>query len=366
MFWLVLIAFIALVYLVSAKLLTGPDLSHFDDPAIADVFAEHPDDAAANAELGKFLLTFRQELIGTRSIKKGFAKAREFADNLSADLQTDSEFRPVTVDGVHCEWTLAPNSDDSRRILFMHGGAFFLGSPKGHRRMTDRLSKLANAAVLSVDYSMLPERGRKKGIVDCQKAYQWILEQGPNGAKDLSLLLLAGDSAGGNLALMLSSWSGLAKLRRPDGVIGFSPSIDVTMSSPTYKSNLETDPILKEGIGKLLRIPPLFRNYLGLMMARMNPANPLSSPIFNDLSDLPRTLIHASSSEMLLGESIRYANKARAAGSDVRLQVWKNQVHDWHLFNMGLGSAEVAWAEVEKFVDSLEPKKIEGPATPTD
>lgn len=354
-FVIFVLAWLAITWSIARKFLSGPNLSQFDDPAISQVFEQHPDDAAANQRLTQTLRAFRHDLRKTRSLRKGLARAREFADNISADLVTDSTFEQIEVNGVKCEWTIAAGADPKRRILFMHGGAFFIGSPRGHRRMADQLAKAANAAVLSVDYRMLPEHSRKKGVQDCQTAYRWILENGPDGPSKPDLMLVSGDSAGGNLALMLSSWSKLANLPRPDGVIAFSPSTDVTMESPSLLSNRATDPILGQGIGALLWLPRSMRAWMGLFISRANPASPLMSPLFFDLTDLPKTLIHASSSEMLLGESIRYANKARAAGSDVTLQVWENQVHDWHIFNTGQGSANTAWQEVKKFIQSLDP-----------
>ena len=152
---------------------------------------------------------------------------------------------------------------------------------------------------------------------------------------------------------MLSSWSKSGAVKRPDGVIGFSPSTDMTLSSPTIKRNRETDKMLGEGLGLLAKLPKALQMWVGLLTMRINPSNKLASPVFGDLSDLPPTLIHASSSEMLLGEGMRYTNKAIAAGSPVTLQVWKNQLHDWHLFNMHSGSAKQAWSEVKKFIDRL-------------
>ncbi len=192
-----------------------------------------------------------------------------------------------------------------------------------------------------------------KSVKDSQQAYNWILENGPSGHENASFLLIAGDSAGGNLALMLSSWSKKGASIRPDGVIGFSPSTDSTLSSPTIKRNRHTDKMLGEGLGLLLKLPKALRMWVGLFTMRVNPANKLVSPVFGDLSDLPPTLIHASTSEMLLGESMRYTNKAIAAGSQVKLQIWKDQIHDWHLFNMHTGSAKQAWDHVKQFIDGL-------------
>jgi len=154
--------------------------------------------------------------------------------------------------------------------------------------------------------------------------------------------------------LMISNWNKDQGLRKPNGVIGFSPSTDMTLSSPTIKKNRKTDKMLGEGLGMLTKLPKSIRAWFGLFAMRINPANKLASPVFADLSDLPPTLIHASSSEMLLGEAMRYTNKALASGSSVKLQIWKNQIHDWHLFNMHSGSGEQAWSEVKKFIDGLD------------
>jgi len=96
-----------------------------------------------------------------------------WANILMITLTTlDTAFKAVTANGVNCEWAVAQGADTTRRVLFLHGGAFLFGSPKGHRKFSDKLSKLSNAAVLSVDYRMLPEHSRMKSIVDSQKAYR--------------------------------------------------------------------------------------------------------------------------------------------------------------------------------------------------
>ncbi len=336
--------------------LNGADHSRYDSPLEQDyitVFAETPEDTQANRDFLAKIGAVRVAARKSKSIRKAFRMVREFADNLSDDFASDCRFTQTDFANVKAEWAVAPGVDTQRRVLFHHGGAFLLGSSKGHRWYAHQLSHLANAAVLSIDYSLLPEFSRGRGIRDAQTAYQHILRNGPEGESEIKFLLLAGDSAGGNLTMMLSSWSGEQNLRRPDGVIGFSPSLDMTGQSPTLSANQATDPILGQGLGFLLSIPAMFGAWLQLFALRMNPAHKTASPLFYDLCNLPKTLIHASSSEMLLGESIRYTNKARAQGSDVTLQVWKNQLHDWHLFNRSRGSAGAAWQEVAKFIKTL-------------
>ena len=340
-------------WLIGRFILSGSDHSQFDRTT-GEIFSDHPDDAKKIAEFLVKIKATREEAFANLSLKKGLQLARHFADNLSAEFDSDCEFRAIDANGISCEWTIAPNANPNRRILFFHGGAYILGSAKGHRIYTHHLSHLANAAVLSVNYRMLPEHGRHLANKDAQTAYRWILENGPSGATPLEQLLVSGDSAGGNLALMISAWSKTQPFDHPDGVICFSPNTDLTANSPTIKSNIATDPILGEGLGLISKLPRFIIGWLGLFSMRVNPANPVNSPLFGDLSNLPPTLIQASDNEMLLGESLRYTNKALAAGSSVKLQIWKNQIHDWQIFTHDSGSAKEAYEQVKQFVESLE------------
>lgn len=350
---LITIIVILLMWAIAVKKLSGQNLDHFDGTDVIP-FPDHEDDKRATNEFLLTINTVRQNAHASRSIKKGFQIARDFADNLSADLESDCEFKTVVANGAKCEWAIAPKADPKRRLLFLHGGAFILGSCKGHRRYAHILSHLSRAAVLSVDYQMIPEALRMQATLDAQNAYHWVLSQGPNGSEVLDRLFVAGDSAGGNLALMLSGWSKHGAARKPDAVMAFSPSTDTTLSSETFKSNAKTDALLGQPLGLLARLPKPIRVWLSLLTLRSNPSNPLVSPIFGDLRDLPPTLIQASSSEVLLGDAVRYTNKAKAAGSDVKLQIWENQIHDWQLFNANVGSGIDAWQQVEQFLQQFD------------
>ena len=347
---LAVIITIVVLYLLARFVLSGPDLSMYDSPT-GQWFDEHPDDKDATKETIELLKQVRRTIQSQKSIFKGFKTVRKFADELSDNLETDSRFEPVVVNGVNCEWTLREGADESIRILFLHGGAFLFGSPKGHRAFTDQLAKVSNGVVLSVDYRLLPEHRRGASIEDAKTAYKWLINNSPSGQKPIEKLIVAGDSAGGNLTLMLSSWSADNADKRPDAVLAFSPNADQTLAPPAIKQNQKTDKMLGEGLGLLSKLPIRLRVLISSALMRCNTASPEVSPLFADLSNLPPTLIHASSSEMLLGDAIRYTNRARISGSKVKLQIWKNQMHDWHLMNIGKGSANSAWAEVKSFLD---------------
>ncbi|NND00021.1 MAG: alpha/beta hydrolase, partial [Gammaproteobacteria bacterium] len=120
------------MWTVARLVLAGPDLSHFDRP-VGEIFKAHEEDLQANDVFLASLKQVRENARAAGSMKKGFAVAREFADSLSVDLDSDCAFEPVVANGVDCEWTVAPGADPKRRLLFLHGGAFLLGSPRGHR-----------------------------------------------------------------------------------------------------------------------------------------------------------------------------------------------------------------------------------------
>ncbi|MBX2849352.1 MAG: alpha/beta hydrolase [Acidiferrobacterales bacterium] len=356
MTWISFFVFLLVVLLIlwnyAVFVLAGDNHDHYEKP-VGEIFKAHPDDVAAETKFVESLHVARKDVVKTKSLKKGLEISRKFADQLSDDLETDTVFTPIQFEQYSAEWAVAPGCNVDRRLLFLHGGAFTIGSALGHRKFSDRLSRICNAAVLAINYRTLPEHPRRASVKDSQHAYRWIVENSPGEQKPCDFLLVAGDSAGGNLALMLSSWSNQKNLHRPDGVIAFSPSLDSTASASSFQKNRKTDKILGASIGKLSLIPKPMQLWIATLLFRSNPSNPSLSPLFYDLGDLPSTLIHASSSEILLGDAIRYTNKALAAGSYVKLQIWENQIHDWHLFNMGIGSAESAWREVEKFVRGL-------------
>ena len=357
MTWIVvLISIIALYWLVATFVLAGKDLTRFDsniEDAADVIFSDHPDDFHLNKKALEELAEAHKQAAGIKSPLKALEAARFFADNLSCELVTDTQFKTANANGVDCEWAIAPNADPAKRVLFLHGGAFIFGSSKGHRKFTDQLSKVTGSVVLSVNYRMLPKYNRKAGITDAQQAYCWLIDNAPDGQQPCDFLMVVGDSAGGNLALMLSSWSKQAP-KRPNCVLGVCPSLDKTFKSKWLNANAKTDLILKSGLSLITKLPTTLRLWLVLISIRANPSDPLVSPVFGDLTDLPPTLIHASSTEMLLGDSIRYVNRAREQGSKVTFQVWEEQIHDWHFFNMGHGSADVAWNEVAKFVSEVQ------------
>jgi acetyl esterase/lipase len=355
-FFLVLVLVLLSVH---AWLGRGEDLSVHDHPVEAgasESFSRAGGPSDGHRGVVARIESFQPEVEGL-STGEMIRWVRRFMDDMPSGKRFDSEFHPVESDGLRGEWILAPGADPMRRVLYLHGGAFFAGSPLSHRAATDRFSVLARAAVLALDYRLLPEHSRRAGIGDCQVAYRWLLENGPSGRAPLERLFLGGDSAGGNLALMLSAWSRDAGLRRPDAVVAFSPVTDSMYTAPSLRANADTDLLVKPLSGPLLRVPPPLMRWVTTSINRMRPGNPLISPVRGGLAGLPPTLVQVSDSEMLHDDARRYVNKARKAGSDMRLQTWSGLLHAWPLFYPEASEAAEAWQRVGAFLEAVEQGK---------
>lgn len=284
------------------------------------------------------------------SKKAALQFSRQQLDKRGLQCHIDANIEAIQANDVNAEWVMAPNVDSKRRVLYIHGGAYMLGSPQSHRLITSRLSKIANAAVLAVDFRLMPEYTRISGIKDCRKTYEWVLKNGPDGKSDADILIVAGDSSGGNMALSTIAWARDSGLRAADAVLALSPQTDLTLSSPSLVKNIDTDVMLGGSYGALLRAPKFVSLCFSYYLQRMNPKKPLVSPLLGNLSNLPPTLIQASQIEMLLDDAIRYVNKANASGSTAVIQTWPFVMHVWQAFE--IPEADEAFTEIKKFLSA--------------
>lgn len=274
---------------------------------------------------------------------------RQALDDRGTSMAIAATVTPVDVAGVPAEWVIPANPAPGRRLLYVHGGGYVMGSPRSHRPITSRLAAVTHAAVLAIDYRLLPEASRQDGIDDVRRAYRWLLDNGPEETTMATAIIVAGDSSGGNLALSVVAWARDMGLRAADCVIALSPHTDATWSSPSLLRNVDTDPMQATSLGPVVRAPRAAVLWMAFVMNRMRPNDPAVSPLFGDLSNLPPTLLQVSATEMLLDDAVRYANKARASGSPVTLQVWPHTLHVWQAFAMP--ETDEAFAAIARFVD---------------
>jgi len=270
------------------------------------------------------------------SRKEQLVTQRALFDSFGTDLNLDCEHKKDRAEfgGEHVagEWTIVPGADPDRRILYLHGGAFTLGSDVSHRGTIYNLARRTGCVVFAPDYRLMPENKRLGGVIDCQTCYQWILKNGPHGPESLESLAVAGDSAGGNLTLRTINWARDKGLRQADAVAALSPVVDMTYSAPSIRGNLNTDLMLRPIAAMLAKFPDFALLWIGWAVNRISPSDPRISPIFDDLSELPPTIVQASGIEILYDDARRYAEKRRVCGSPVTLQTWDNMCHVWQAF----------------------------------
>ena len=333
--------------------LSGEKLSQYDvdHDVTFDVDPESESMQAVNAYLVE---NFIKPAKSSASKKNRLKDKRAFFDEAGLTRSFDCEHRPDLIRlkdrSIPGEWTLVDGVEPGRRILYLHGGDYMVGSAISHRAITYNLAKRTKAAVFAPDYRLMPENSRQDIIDDGQAAYDWILENGPHGPRKAQRLAIGGDSAGANLTLSLLPWIRQSKRRAPHAVFAFSAPVDSTAQSPSLRANFKTDLMLQPLLAPLLKIPRSVLLWLSWKQLGMSPAHPLLSPIMADLHKLPPTLLQVSTHEMLFDDSVRYAQKAARAGSPVTLQSWSHVPHVFQIFDDMLPEAIDALDEVAAFL----------------
>lgn len=338
-----------LAWIGASLFLKGPDLSRFDQPVGEHFSCGDQPSAEVQAVVSSFA-GFKSAVKGV-PLRQRIPALRRLMDNFFADRDIAGfAFQPVRCDGVPAEWVLPPQADNGRRTLYIHGGAFALGSPRSHRSVTTRFAEMTGGAVLAIDYRLMPEHPRAAGIADCRNAYVWMLDNGPDGPASAQTVFVAGDSAGGNLALALIAWVRDQGLRLPDAGVALSPLTDSTLASPSFKTNRLSDPLLGPVFGAMTWVPRYLLLWASLFQSRINPRDPGISPVLGDLAGLPPILVQVGAQEMLRDDARRYVNRAQAAGSPVALQTWEHVMHVWQLFNPELTEARDALDAIDRFL----------------
>ena len=341
---LIILGALAIIIIYVAIAWRTPDMSKFDSPEYDLMIQEHEVSDEHDAVVAKLRDYHGQRT--TASIKE---MRRRFEEVFAKDV--DIEIRPVSIEDMDAEWVLAPGASPNRRLLYIHGGAFMVGSPRTHRYITSELARRSGCSVLAIDYRMQPEFKTIHCHEDARKAYDWVLANGPDGPADTEALFVAGDSAGGNLTLAVIAWARDNGRQAANGAIALAPVTDVSFSSPTWRTNLESDHFLGPSIGRLLKIPAIIRKFASRKTGGLPDTHPHLSPLFGNLAGLPPTLIQVSKHEMLYGDAIRYTNKARHEGSEVAIQVWPKLVHVFQGFD-NLPETQHAFDLIADFIES--------------
>jgi monoterpene epsilon-lactone hydrolase len=357
-FFLILALVLIGMWAIARFVLAGPDLAAFDMPRHPPVRADvSPGNAAIVAEVAKLVRE------GARaSGRDRLKRMRATMDALGASANLGGlRIKPADAGGVPGEWLVPEGSDGHGRLLYIHGGAFTMGSTRSHRGITSELARRTGLAVLAIDYRLMPEHPRLAGIQDSRTAYRWMLDNGPDAPGRATTVFVAGDSAGGNLTLGLIAWirdrlrnpsadGNGGPLAAPDGAIALSPATDSTFASPSIRGNITKDPMLGPMASMLTRVPRTLLLWVTWLQNRLRPSDPRLSPVYGDLADLPPTLVQASESEILIDDARRWVNRARVAGSPAELETWHGMVHVWQAFGPHLPEADEAFDRMAAFI----------------
>lgn len=251
----------------------------------------------------------------------------------------DDDIHAVNLAGIPAE---RHGASEATAVLYLHGGIFIAGSPRTHRRLGRALARELGSSVYVIDYRLAPEHPYPAAVADAEAAWDCLRALGYAAEQ----VVIAGDSAGGGLALALAQ-----RLRDRDqpeqaaALVLISPYLDLTTQSDSMHSLAGRDPMLSAKV--LRRGGDLYRGPLAA-------DDPRVSPLFGDLHHLPPVLVQVGSEEVLLDDALRLEGRLRAAAGDIECQVWPGLWHDFQLFQGLIPEAAQAVAEIRRFLDDDE------------
>jgi acetyl esterase/lipase len=223
----------------------------------------------------------------------------------------------------------APVAPEAGAILYLHGGAFCLGSAWTHRGLTTRLALAAGMPVWAPDYRLAPEHPYPAALDDAAACYEAMLAGGLRPGQ----IVIAGDSAGGALAMALVLRLQAQRAAMPAGLVLLSPLLDLSLSDPALLTRAEKDPMVRAA---------WLRQALA---AYACPSDAVEHrPLEADLAGLPPLLVQVGSDEILLSDSLRLAERARACGVDCRLEIHEQR---WHVSQLQAAQLKSASAAID-------------------
>lgn len=254
---------------------------------------------------------------------------------------------PIHQAHVRGEWVISPRAQQSQKaVLYLHGGGYFFGAGSLHRQLTWRLSQALARPVLAIDYRLAPRHSFEDWRDDALQAYQHLLAQGYRGED----LLVAGDSAGGHLTLVLLQTLRDRGLPLPVGAIAISPWTDMSMEAKANSANARRDPML----------PVQAIDYLSrFLVAHRSPYDALVSPLHGSFQGLPPLYVMVGSTEILREDARGVVEKARADGVAVTYEEWHRMPHVFPILASVLPEGRRAFGHMRRFVQGTELARTE-------
>jgi epsilon-lactone hydrolase len=287
--------------------------------------------ASLQAHLSVWLIKWRvkRRLKGLQDHVRG----RKILRPLPIRIPDDVRITAGNVGGVPGEWVESMQSN-GRTLLYLHGGGYFACSAKGHRPITIAYAQ-NGFRVFAPDYRLAPEHPFPGAVDDAVAVYSELRQQGARN------IVVSGDSAGGGLSLALVHALRQRGIELPAAVAVFSPWTDLTNASESMRTNERCCAMFNAG-----NFDYGATSYLG----GADPRDPLASPLHGELAGFPPVLLHVGKNEMLLDDSVRFAERARAAGVDVQLKIWPVVPHCWQLAYTAMPEAVQSVREASEFL----------------
>ena len=291
-----------------------------------------PEDAPAVAAMRGAASAHKGEPLGP--------EARPMFDAMMAATPAAADVRiePATVGGIAGFWLRLPNARPGARMLYIHGGGYVLGSAKALTNFAGQITARVGADTFVPEYRLAPEHPFPAAIDDAVAAYRGLVAEGAEP------IVVVGDSAGGGLTLSLLSILAADKTKgtvQPVGAAVMSPWTDLALTGDSFETRAEADPIFTRGV---------LQGFADMYLQGQDATNPKASPLHAELNGLPPIRIDVGDDEVLLADSVRYADRARAAGVEVTLSVWEGMPH---VFQSSLGRFLAAEQSVDAIGDFL-------------
>ena len=275
-----------------------------------------PEDAPAVAAVRQAASAHKGEKLGPEA--RPIFDAMFAATPAAADVRVEA----ATVGGIAGFWLRPANAQPGARMLYLHGGGYVLGSAQALTNFAGQIAARVGADTFVPDYRLAPEHPFPAAIDDAVAAYRGLVADGAER------IVVAGDSAGGGLTLALLSILAADKTKgmvQPVGAAVMSPWTDLSLAGDSFDTRAEADPIFTRGV---------LRGFADMYLRGQDATNPKASPLYARLDGLPPIRIDVGDNEVLLANSIRYADRARAAGVKVTLSIWEGMAH---VFQSSLG-----------------------------
>jgi monoterpene epsilon-lactone hydrolase len=245
----------------------------------------------------------------------------------------------VSAHGVPADWIEPDEVETGRAILYLHGGAYTIGSPTTHRGLAGRIACAGRARVLLINYRLAPEHAFPAALDDALASYQWLIEKGFAPEH----LAIGGDSAGGGLTLATALALRDRQEKLPAALFLISPWTDLTFSGDSIRTRADRDPLLKINGEDWL---------VGAYTGNQSATHPYISPLFADHHGLPPTFIQVGSEEILYDDSSRLEAKLNAAGVKNQFEVWDGMWHVFQGFAPYVPEAQTAIDRIGAFLNS--------------